>query len=189
MEYKGVSSTKVKISKVALKLFLINGIKGTSTRKIAKGVGITEGAIYKHFSSKNQIAYELFKFYMEKFRKHLIEKSEHGKYPQERIVLLISAFFDFAKTDTRGYNFIMLGHYTELKNLPTDFIKPKDIFVKYISQGMSSHYFRQTDLNLAASIVIGLLTRVILFHENKMIKLDDDNILEEVKSSVIKILR
>ncbi len=83
----------------------------------------------------------------------------------------------------------MLGHYTELKELPTDFIRPKDIFVKYISQGMSSHYFRQTDLNLAASMVIGLLNRVILFHENKMIKLDDDNILEEVKSSVMKILR
>jgi AcrR family transcriptional regulator len=189
MEYKGVSNTKVKISKVALKLFLINGIKGTSTRKIAKGVGITEGAIYKHFSSKNQIAYELFKFYMGKFRKLLIEKSEHGKNPQERIDLLITAFFDFAKTHTSGYNFIMIGHYTELKKLPTDFVKPKDIFVKYISQGMSSHYFRRTDLNLAASMVIGLLTRVILFHENKMIKLDDGNILEEVKSSVIKILR
>ena len=155
---------------------------------ILKGVGITEGAIYKHFSSKNQIAYELFEFYMEKFRNHLIEKSEHGEYPQERIVLLISAFFDFAKTHTSGYNFIMLGHYTELKKIPTDFVKPKDIFVKYISQGMSSHYFRQTDLNLVASVVIGLLTRVILFHDNKMIKLDDDNILEEVKSSVIKTL-
>lgn len=83
----------------------------------------------------------------------------------------------------------MLGPYTELKNLPTDFIKLKDMFVKYISQGMSSHYFRQNDLNLAVSMVIGLLTRVILSHENKVIKLDDDKILEEIKSSVIKILR
>jgi len=49
MQYKGVSSTKVKISKVALKLFLINGIRGTTTRTIANQVGITEGAIYKHF--------------------------------------------------------------------------------------------------------------------------------------------
>lgn len=140
-------------------------------------------------ASKNQIAYELFIYYMEKFRDHLIEKSEYGNNPQERIDLLVSAFFDFAKTDTSGYNFIMLGHYTELKNLPSDFIKPKDIFVKYISQGISSQYFRKTDLNLAASMVIGLLTRVILFHENKMIKLDYDNILEEVKSTVIKILK
>jgi len=189
MQYKGVSSTKVKISKVALELFLINGIRGTSTRKIANRVGITEGAIYKHFKSKKQIASELFRYYMGKFRNHLIEKSVYGKNPQERIVLLISAFFDFAKTDTSGYNFIMLEHYTELKNLPSDFIKPKDIIVKCISQGMSSQYFRKTDLNLAASMVIGLLTRVILFHENKMIKLDDDNILEEVKSTVLKILR
>ncbi len=189
MQYKGVSSTKVKISKVALKLFLINGIRGTSTRKIANQVGITEGAIYRHFNSKNQIAYELYSYYMEKFRDHLIEKSDYGKNSQERIALLISAFFDFAKTDTSGYNFIMLGHFTELQNLPDDFTKLKDMFVKYISQGMSSHYFRQNDLNLAASMVIGLLTRVILFHENKMIKLDDDKILEEIKSSVIKILR
>ena len=189
MQYEGVSSTKAKISKAALQLFLVNGIKGTSTRKIANQVGITEGAIYKHFNSKKQIASELFSYYMEKFRDHLIEKSDYGNNPQERIDLLVSAFFDFAKTDTSGYNFIMLRHYTELKNLPSDFIKPKDIFVKYISQGMSSHCFRQTDLNLAAAMVIGLLTRVILFYENKMIKLDDDNILEEVKSTVIKILK
>jgi len=34
-----------------------------------------------------------------------------------------------------------------------------------------------------------ITTRVILFHENKTIKLDDDNILEEVKSPVIIMLR
>lgn len=53
MQYKGVSSTKVKISKVALKLFLINGIRGTTTRTIANQAGITEGAIYKHFNRLN----------------------------------------------------------------------------------------------------------------------------------------
>jgi len=52
--------TKELILEKALKLFSEKGIKETTIRDIAKAVGITEGAIYRHFESKDQIVHDLF---------------------------------------------------------------------------------------------------------------------------------
>ena len=47
-------STKELILKQALKLFSENGYAGTSMSDIAKPLGITKAALYKHFKSKQQ---------------------------------------------------------------------------------------------------------------------------------------
>jgi len=183
------SVTKNKINNVALKLFNKNGIKATSIRQIAKDVGITEGAIYKHFESKDQIAYEIFEFYMINFRELLLDESGKTSEPGKKIILLVEAFFDFAKNYPMGYTYIMIGHYTQLTKLKKDFIKPKDIFEDCIREGIKKNIFRKNDPNLAVAMVVGLLTRTILFRQNNLIDLNDDLILEEITSSVIKLLK
>ncbi len=189
MKHKEYSKYQENILGEALKLFAINGVNNTSLKDIASHAGITEVVIYKHFKSKNKLVNEIFKFHLERFKNVLIFKSEHGRYPHESIELLISAFFEFSKTDANAFNFIMNQYSTNLKNLSTEFNKLIYIFIKYISRGMSSHYFRQTDSNLAASMIIGLLTNVIFFQTNNMINQNDDEILEKVIDSVFKILR
>ena len=48
-------STRQLILNAARELFTLHGYHGTSTRKIAALVGVTEGAIFRHFSSKREI--------------------------------------------------------------------------------------------------------------------------------------
>jgi AcrR family transcriptional regulator len=52
--------TKQTILDQALKLFVEQGFTETTTRDIAKACGISEGAIYRHFQSKDEIGWELF---------------------------------------------------------------------------------------------------------------------------------
>ncbi len=47
--------TRQRILEAARELFTQHGYHGTSTRKLAALVGITEGAIFKHFASKREI--------------------------------------------------------------------------------------------------------------------------------------
>ena len=60
IQLRGVSAvdgtTKAKIERAALTLFAEHGIDGVSTKQIAKKAGISEGAIYRHFSGKEDLA-------------------------------------------------------------------------------------------------------------------------------------
>lgn len=49
------SETKERIIEAALELFAQNGYLGTSMNDIAQKIGITKGALYKHYSSKRDI--------------------------------------------------------------------------------------------------------------------------------------
>lgn len=48
-------NTKEKIAEVALALFAQSGYSGTSMRDIAEQLGITKGALYKHYTGKQEI--------------------------------------------------------------------------------------------------------------------------------------
>lgn len=50
---------KKKVLTTALKLFANNGFHATTTAKIAKQAGVSEGTIYKYFSSKDDLLAKL----------------------------------------------------------------------------------------------------------------------------------
>lgn len=50
---------KKKVLTTALKLFASNGFDGTTTAKIAQQAGVSEGTIYKYFSSKEDLLAKL----------------------------------------------------------------------------------------------------------------------------------
>ena len=59
---EGEKGTKEKIFDAAIELFANKGFKGTSVREIASALGLTEGAIYRHFSGKDEILAQVFTY-------------------------------------------------------------------------------------------------------------------------------
>ena len=54
-------ATKKKlIEDAAIKLFATRGLPGTVIKEIAREADVTEGALYKHYRSKNEMAWQLF---------------------------------------------------------------------------------------------------------------------------------
>jgi AcrR family transcriptional regulator len=56
----GEKGTKEKIFDAAVDLFAEKGYDGVSMRDIGRAVGVTEGAVYKHYSSKEAILESIF---------------------------------------------------------------------------------------------------------------------------------
>lgn len=184
-----VRDSKAKISNVALNLFTRKGIKGTTTKEIAKEAGIAEGTIYKYFKSKDDLAFELFTTKMDSFKEKLLENTRGYDDPKDTLKALIQTFFDFAKNYPEDYLFIIEAHHTELKKMPKERVKPKDIFVEVIRLGKQQGDFREVDENLGAALVIGMITRTILFFNNGFINLDYNKVVSEVINSAFKVLK
>ncbi|MET3574509.1 TetR/AcrR family transcriptional regulator [Bhargavaea ullalensis] len=66
-----MNETKRKIIEAAAALLTERGFHGTSVQDIADLAGISKGAFYLHFKSKDALLIEIFKYYSAEFKKEL----------------------------------------------------------------------------------------------------------------------
>ena len=57
-----MTNTKEKILVAALRLFAVNGYEAVSVNQIAGELGITKGALYKHYKNKRDIFNCIFEY-------------------------------------------------------------------------------------------------------------------------------
>ena len=102
-----MSKRREQILKCACDLYLSDGIEGFSMRKLAKCVGCTAPALYRHYESKEEViqavvaeAYRLFSQYL--------HRALEGGTPTERFVLAGRSYFDFAMEQPALYEIIYL---------------------------------------------------------------------------------
>lgn len=107
-EKKSSSNTKDAILKVACEKYLEAGDKGLSMRAIAKEVGITPMAIYKHFENKEALQQDLL---MEAFRTFLdyLYAGLKGRDAKERFHMSAEAYFEFAVKQSAYFELIFLS--------------------------------------------------------------------------------
>jgi len=54
-----IGTAKARIERAALELFVTGSIEGVTTKSIAQSAGVSEGLIYRHFKSKDDLARQL----------------------------------------------------------------------------------------------------------------------------------
>ena len=98
------NNKQVKILEKAHDHFLAFGYGGTKLRNIAQDAGVTTGAVYHHFTGKDELFVEvcLRGFQIMKRRFQTAAKITEGRPPAERIVAFFDAYISFFFED-RGY--------------------------------------------------------------------------------------
>lgn len=95
------------ILKCACDLYLSDGIEGFSMRKLAKCVGCTAPALYRHYENKEEVIRDVVAEAYRLFAQYLYRALE-GRTPQERFTLAGRSYFDFALEQPALYEIIYL---------------------------------------------------------------------------------
>lgn len=112
-------NTRDRIFAAAQKLFDAEGLIGISMRKIAKAVGLTPMAIYKHYADKDALVDALMLDGFAAWETHVRKLS--AKMPIRWLESFFDAFLDFSLVEPRRYEAAFLLPARRARQYPDDF--------------------------------------------------------------------
>ncbi|ADC89517.1 transcriptional regulator, TetR family [Thermocrinis albus DSM 14484] len=180
------SSTRTRILDASLKLFSEKGIKETTMRDIASEVGITEGAIYRHFTSKDQIVRTLFAYCSEQFYQVLSEAYEKGENVRQRFLLVAQAFLRFSFNNPEAFRYINLFHYFRGEEVTEYTHLPKDIVLKVLDEAIGEGLIK-VRREYALAVFVGTLERIFLLVVSGIIE-KEEGMEEEISQLLWRAL-
>lgn len=155
--------TRQRIEKAALALFAAKGVDATTTKDIAAEVDISEGAIYRHFRSKDDLAWQLFSSRYAALAGHIDAiMAETAGLPEriERTVALFCALFDDRPDE---FTFILLSQHSQLTRVTDAMASPVASLRRMFQAGIDRDECRGDDPDLLAAMALGLVTQPATF--------------------------
>lgn len=113
-----MSDTKERIMEVALKLFAESGYLGTSMSDIAKQLGITKAALYKHYTGKQEILNRI----IQRMNQTDSERAKKFEMPEGNPNEVAKAYLHTSADKIRAYSKAQFWHWTE-EEFPSEFRK------------------------------------------------------------------
>lgn len=101
--------TKERILKTALELFAQSGYLGTSMSDIAGQLGITKGALYKHYTSKQDILDSI----VDRMNQMDYERAEAYEMPETEPDSFAEAYLNTPIEKIRAYSMAQFDHWTK----------------------------------------------------------------------------
>ncbi|MDP6560525.1 MAG: TetR/AcrR family transcriptional regulator [Candidatus Binatia bacterium] len=189
VEAEKLHTKKPDIMRAALKLFVEKGIDGTTIREIAQEAGVGEGTLYRHFTGKEEMAWQLFYQNLMRFTQDLRQQVEKASGDcRQKIRAAVKAYFEFAEEKPLLFSYLLLGEHTELKKFPQEALRPKDILIQLVEEGKKAGTCRELDSQLAGAMLLGMILRVTTFKQEGLISARLTELVGEVAAACWRVV-
>src|SRR3546814_17393915 len=109
--------TRQRIERAAVVLFASKGVDATTTKEIAAAVGISEGAIYRHFKSKDELVWHLFSTNYFDLARRIDAMLDETPSFADRIDGAIGLFCTLFDRDAELFAFFLISPHGQLRRL------------------------------------------------------------------------
>jgi AcrR family transcriptional regulator len=146
------------IEATALRLFSARGLAQVTIKDIAREAHCAEGALYRHYASKEDLAWSLFKREVEHFSGRVREVWFQPGTCVDKLKRGIRLFCRFFDEDPVAFSFILLSQY----DFPHDKrinpeLNPDRLLSFFIREGIKRGEFRTKDRDLATALILGMV--------------------------------
>ena len=154
------------IERAALELFVEKGVDGTSIRDIALRAGVTEGALYRHHRSKNDLVtalfFENYEGFAEVIRNILYEEQKFDP----RIHLLVNSFFELYDQDPYIFHFIMIVHHRLLDDVRADEKNPVELLSRILRKARDGGEIPPQNTDRTTQMLLGMMLQTAVGHHH-----------------------
>lgn len=160
------------ITRAALELFVEKGIDGTTTRDIALKAEAGEGTMFRHYPSKEHLAWDLYDRNLRSFLLSLEEAVAPHPTFVDRLRAMTGCCYELYETDPILCTYLLLTEHSIARHMPEDYRTPIALLVEILEEGQSKGEVEPGDTQLQAALLFGALLRVPLFKHYKRIQTD-----------------
>ncbi|WP_152909074.1 TetR/AcrR family transcriptional regulator [Thermincola ferriacetica] len=177
---------KDKIFKAAQRLFVEKGYHSTSIPDIVKEAGVSTGAIYHHYSSKEELAREIHKTAVQQFLANFNEQVRTQKSTYAKIRAYTSLMFRWTEQDPVMVQYLLYGRPKEIlvRNLTVCSEEGLQATREMVEQGMEAGEIKTMNPCLASAIISGTLMRMIELRLDGLIEHPLEEFIEAAANNI-----
>ena len=156
------TATRERIERVAMGLFVAQGVSETTIRDIAQGAGIAEGALYRHYRGKDELILELFRRHYAAFARRLEALQAACPHSRDKLQAMVEECCRVFDQDPVLFRFLLLVQHHSLHRIEgAD--TPVEVVRRVIAQGMAQGEILKGDPDLATALVMGIIIQPATF--------------------------
>lgn len=182
----------------AMKLFVKKGYKGSSVAEITKDAGLTRGALYCHFETKEHLAREIIKLFEERFLDRMIRYvGEEGGSALEKFkkMMRFNVWFAGEHPDLCLFMTVISAEMVGSRNRLEPYLKSvyrkwSEFIAGILKEGKRAGEFkREIDPQMMAWVIIGVHDGVLLQKEMNRQTIHLQSYTRQFRSLVISGVR
>lgn len=156
-----------RVMRAAVRLFVAKGIDGTTIKDIAAAGAVSEGALYRHYKSKEDLAHAIFATHVNEFSHELTALVNRQKPGRAQLRAFVAAAFEAFETERDLFTYLILSEHRALERYPATFKHPGHVALEIVRDGQTAGAFQKMDPYIAASLLLGSVIRlcVVRFRE------------------------
>jgi len=155
--------TKARITQAALALFVEQGVAETTVRDIARAAGVAEGALYRHFAGKEELAWQLFAANFSTLAVDLDRLQAGEPTLAGKLAAMVSHFCTFFDRDPVLFSYLLLAQHGFLKRVTPEMPNPVEVLRGIMAAAMARGEMPAWDPDVAAAMVLGIVLQVAVF--------------------------
>ncbi len=139
-------SAKLRIDDAAIDLFCKVGVDAATTKQIAAAAGISEGAIYRHYKSKDELALTLFMAAHRRLSSLVAEAAAAERGIKAKAAAIVSAYCQAADENWPLFTFHMLSLHRFLPYYQEDGRDPVSVVENLLKRAMMDAAFQHSGI-------------------------------------------
>jgi len=180
---------KSAIEAAALSLFAARGVPDTTIKDIALRAGVAEGALYRHYPGKNEMAVALFKREVEKFGALLSPLLfDPSRSLRSRLRSSIRFMYRYYRDYPVEFTFILMTqHGFPERQILRPSLNPNDLVIRFVKDAPSERSPRRDPVLLAA-LLMGAVLQPAVMHRYGRLKTHPLSLADKVTLACERLL-
>lgn len=170
---------KQQIVEVAARMFAEKGFKGTTTKELASGAGVSEAIIFRHFPSKRALYSAIIDHKTKEGAARIIAQLKEAETRKDDRELFTSFAFEVLEAHRRDHTLTRLLLFSALEGHELSEIfyhstarEVRSQLERYIKRRIADGAFRRVDPALCARAFLG----IVVYHAQSRILYKNENI-------------
>jgi AcrR family transcriptional regulator len=182
-------TTKARIERAALQLFARHGMDGVSIKQIAQACVISDGAMYRHFKSKDDLARLMFEAIHAHLQNMVASLIEPDATLEDTARALVTAYCHLADNDPAQFTYHLTHRNYFISASGDGGADPSDLMTHCLAEAMANGEVPPGDPELRSAMAIGVVMQAAEYSLYGRIARPLTEHVEEFTRAIMAVLR